>query len=159
MGSGPLTDGELDRLRQMHSTGASRNQIAAALGRSGSTITSHAQRLGLTFERGTEVAAATAAKVMDAKARRAQLQLDLLAKAERLLSQIDQPTLAFNFGGKENTYEQKTIPEPTFADKRNIIQAVSVAVGTSIKIDEHDQLRENMNAVDAWIAEHIGSGA
>lgn len=154
MAAGKMTEAELQRLRELHAKGKSRNDIAKALGRSGSTISKTAARLGLSFERGPEVQAATKAKVADAKARRAQLQLDLLAKAAELLDRIDKPALAFNFGGKENTYAEREISEPTFTDKHKIILGVSTAVTASIKIDEHDKADDTHSAIDAWLA-HI----
>lgn len=133
-----ISDDKIAKIREMHAAGASRNEIARTLGVSGSTVTKWTTRAGLDFDReGTR--AATAAKVADAKARRAQLQLDLLDKAAALLDKIDKPALAFNFGGKENTYSERVIDEPTFVDKRNIVQAVSTAIASSIRIDEHDK--------------------
>lgn len=154
----PVTEADHDRIRELHAKGMSRNDIARETGRSGRTVSRIAEHLGLTFERGPMVAAATAAKVADAKVRRAELQLKLLDDAERLREQLFKPALAINFGGRDNTLNQTTLPEPTFQDKRNIIQAVSTAIASSIKIDEHDRTMDNPSEVDAWLDAMKGPG-
>ncbi len=70
----PLSDTEQARIGELHAAGASRNDIAKDLGRSGDTITRYCRKHGLAFDR-AGVAAATAAKAKDAAARRADAQL------------------------------------------------------------------------------------
>ena len=132
------TDADRDAVRALHAEGLSRNDIARKLGRSGRTISRIAAELGLTFERGPQVRAATEARKADARSRRAALAVALLDDAERLRGQLWQPAKVFNFGGKENTYNETTLNEPTFADKRNIMQAIGTAVDKSVKLDEYD---------------------
>lgn len=43
------------------------------------------------------------------------------------------------FGGKDNTYEEHLLAEPTFADKKNIISAVSTAVTSVTKLEDYDR--------------------
>lgn len=62
-----------------------------------------AKELGLSFNR-EATAAATEAKVIDAKARRAQLMHDLLDDAERLRQQLFALATLHSFGGKDHTY-------------------------------------------------------
>lgn len=135
---GPLTDAELDQLRQLHTDGASRNDIARALDRSGSTISKACARLGLSFDR-TKVAAATAAKVADAKALRAEIALGLLNDAQRLQRQLFAPAKVYNIGGKDNVYTERQVDEPPFRDKRDIMQSVATAVNASLRLDEYDR--------------------
>jgi transposase-like protein len=133
----PLTDQDRQRVAALHAAGRTRNEIAREIGRSGATVSKLARELGLSFDR-TATAAATEAKVLDAKARRAALMLELLDDAARLRSQMFAPTVVHAFGGKENTYAAAEIPEPTFADKRNIMQATATAISTSLRLDQHD---------------------
>ncbi|MET0492905.1 MAG: helix-turn-helix domain-containing protein [Actinoplanes sp.] len=133
----PVTDEDRRQVAELHARGKSRNFIAATLGRSGRTVSRIAADLGLTFER-SRTAAATVAKQADAKSRRAALALALLDDAERLRGQLFAACTVFNFGGKDNTFEQALINEPTFADKRNIMQAIGVAVDRAVKLDEYD---------------------
>ena len=126
-----------DRLRELHAAGTSMHGIAQEMGWSKPTISKKAKALGLDWDR-TQTAKATEALVVDARGRRAKLQLALLEDAEKLRQQAWKPTVVFNFGGKDNTYEQRTIDEPTFADKLKIMQAVGIAVDRSLKLDLHD---------------------
>lgn len=160
MAGQPVTEAEIQRVRDLHAQGMSRNDIARALGRSGRTVSRIAaeQVPPLTFERGEQVAAATEARKADAKARRAELQLKLLDDAERLRAQLFAPAHAFNFGGRDNTLNETVLSEPTYADKRNIVQAVAAAITTSIKIDEHDRTMDNPSEVDAWLDAMRGPG-
>lgn len=134
---GPLTDAELARIRELHADGATRNAIATDLGRSGSTISKACAKLGLSFDR-EKVAAATAAKVADAKALRAALALGLLNDAQRLRGQMFAKSKVYNIGGKDNVYTERQVDEPPFRDKRDIMHAVATAVTTSLRIDDHD---------------------
>lgn len=132
-----LTDAELAQIRRLHAAGSCRNEIAKILGRSGSTISKAAEKLGLSFNR-EMVKAATAAKVADAKARRAELMHGLLDDAQRLREQLFAPSVIHSFGGKDHTYLQKPVDEPVFKDKRDIMQSVSIAITASLRIDDHD---------------------
>lgn len=151
-----ITEADYDRVRDLHANGLGRNAIAEQMGRSGRTVSRIAAELGLTFDR-ERTKAATAAKVIDAKARRAALALALLDDAALLRAQLWSPAKAFNFGGKENTYNEVTLDEPTFADKRNIAQAVSVLLDRSIKLDAYDKGDGSTSGVDAWLAAMTGS--
>jgi hypothetical protein len=141
-GHPPVTDAERQRVAELHAQGKSRNAIATDLGRSGRTISKIAAELGLTFER-TRTAAATAAKKADGAARRAQLQLDSLDAAGRLLGQMFAPTVVYNFGGKENDYNERSVDEPPFADKRNIATAIQALANTALRLAEYDKATGN----------------
>ncbi|RGC68433.1 hypothetical protein C5N14_13685 [Micromonospora sp. MW-13] len=139
----PVTQADHDQVRALHAQGLSRNAIAKELGRSGKTISEIAARLGLSFERAGATAAATAAKKADGAARRAQLQLDALDAANKLMGQMFAPALVYNFGGKENDYNSTTLEEPPFADKRNIATAIQALAGTALKLAEYDKATGN----------------
>lgn len=124
-------------LRDLAATGTSVRAMAAKIGCSKSVIDRRLKHLGITLDR-SMTAAATEANALDAKARRARLQRDLLEDAEKLREQLWQPALVFNFGGKDNTYEQRELDKPTFTDQLKIVQAVGVAVDRSLKLDLHD---------------------
>ncbi|MEC3977887.1 helix-turn-helix domain-containing protein [Amycolatopsis sp. H20-H5] len=132
-----MTNEDRERVRALHAAGRNRNQIAKDIGRSGATVSKIARELGLSFDR-SATAAATEAKVIDAKARRAALAVALLGDAERLREQLFAPAEIHSFGGKENTHNSVQVPQPQFADQRNIIQATSTAITTSLRLDQHD---------------------
>lgn len=133
----PVTDHDRQRVRELHAEGLSRNAIARELGRSGKTISYIAAEMGLDFER-TRTAAATEAKKTDARAKRAALALDLLDDAARLRAQLWKPADYVDHGGKEFERRDWTTPEPTYADKLKIMQAVGIAADKSVRLDEYD---------------------
>ncbi|WP_367128308.1 helix-turn-helix domain-containing protein [Saccharothrix sp. HUAS TT1] len=138
MATGPLSDTEKQRIRDLHSQGATRNDIARDLGRSSATISKWCGRLGLGFDRKT-TAAATAAKVEDAKAKRAAIMQGLLDDAQKLRGQLFAPAVIFSFGGKDNSYEERKVPEPPARDKRDLMASIVQAVNASLRLDEHDR--------------------
>jgi len=113
------------------------SEQARRLKTSRTTIARRRKTLGLESDR-TQTAAANEARRVDAKARRTAIAEGLLDDAEKLREQLFAPTVAFNFGGKDNTYEEHHLSEPTFADKLKIVQAVGVVVDRHIKLVEHD---------------------
>ncbi|WP_460393983.1 helix-turn-helix domain-containing protein [Actinophytocola sediminis] len=137
MAARPITDEDRRRVRSLHAAGRNRNQIAKELGRSGSTVSKIAAELGLSFNR-EAAKAATEARVADAKARRADLMHALLDDAERLRCQLFAPTTIHSFGGKDNTYASRDVTQPLFRDQRDIMQSVSTAITSSLRIDDHD---------------------
>lgn len=132
----PLTDAERRKIARLHAAGHSCSRIAKELRRSRSTISNTARKLGLKFDRAKT--AATQANVIDAKARRAQLAVELLTDAERLRGQLFTPTRLHRFGGKDNTYNSRDVDQPPFRDQREIMQATSTAITTSLRLDLHD---------------------
>ncbi|MEV7501719.1 hypothetical protein [Streptomyces sp. NPDC093018] len=66
----PIDDRDRERVRRLHSQGESRNQIAHSIGRSAASVSKIARELGLTFNGGARVAAATEARRADSAARR-----------------------------------------------------------------------------------------
>jgi len=135
----PVAQQDYDDVRRLHAAGLGRNAIQAETGRSGRTVSRIAKELGLSFERGEQVKAATEAKKTDAAARRARLQVDMLEAAEKLLGQMFAPTVVFNFGGSENIYREKTRLEPPFKDKREIASALTQLVNGSTRLAELDK--------------------
>lgn len=152
------TPEEQEQLRQMHAAGMGRNAIMRAMGESGRFVTENCKALGLVFERGAQVAKATEAKKADAKQLRAALSLALLEDAERMRRQLFSPTMAHNFGGKENTFNAELIPEPTASDKRALMSAISAAIEKSIVIDKYDNQADEQSDLDRWLREMKGSG-
>jgi len=133
----PWTD-ELDALlRALAATGTSVRDMAEKVGTNKSTVDRRLRALGITLDR-SHTEAATKANTLDAKARRSRLQLELLADAERLREQMWSPAVVFNFGGKDNTYEERTLEKPPFADQLKIMQATGIAIDRSLKLDLHD---------------------
>ena len=133
-----LTKAEQATVRALHAAGRGRNEIARETGIPQTAITSFCQDEGLSFDMPPETAQAIRARADRCRALRAELAEGLLKDAVRLRGQLFAPAKVFSFGGKDNTYEERDVEEPVFADKRNIVQAVSVAVTASTRLTTYD---------------------
>lgn len=129
----PVTAAERERVRQLRAAGKGRNEIARDLDRPAGTITTIARGLGLSFDRAA-TAAATQARQDDLAALRTQLAYDLTTDAMKLRAQLWQPAIIYNFGGKDNTYEERSVPEPPTGDKRNLMLTAGAAIDRSLKL-------------------------
>jgi hypothetical protein len=140
----PVTDADRQRVKELHAEGKSRNQIAAKMGRSGRTVSRICAEYDppLLFER-TRTRAATEAKKADGAARRAHLQVQALDAAAKLFEQMFAPTVVFNFGGKENDYNERPVEEPPFRDKRDIATSIKALADTALKLAEYDKATGN----------------
>lgn len=127
------------QLRDLHAQGHTLTAIAKQLDRDKGSVSRKAKLMDppLTWDR-SATAAATQAKVLSTKARRAQLKSDLLEDAARLRKQLFASTVVFNFGGKDNTYEERTLNQPPHADQLKIMQAVSTAITAYDRLEKLD---------------------
>lgn len=148
MAGRPIDPAKRQRILELHAQGLSRNDIAREAAVSGSTVSKVCNEAGLTFDR-TKTQAATKAIVADAKHRRAILAEALLEDAIRLRAQLWEPAKAFNFGGKDNTYNEVSLDRPQFADQLKIIQATEVAAR------RHQALVEMDTAGTATVQESV----
>ncbi|MFI7315155.1 hypothetical protein [Streptomyces hygroscopicus] len=129
----PVTEETREDVRRLHAEGLSRNEIARRLQRSGRTISVIAADLGLSFDR-TATEEATRARMADLAERRAILAEALQDDAERLTEQMWEPAKIYNFGGKDNTYEERDVPEPPADAKRLLMTAAGAAIDRSLKL-------------------------
>ncbi|GLH97358.1 helix-turn-helix domain-containing protein [Phytohabitans aurantiacus] len=134
----PVNEDDERLVAELHAEGLSRNEIARRIHRSGRTVSRIADKLNLSFERGDQVREATQARKADARAKRAALAVSLLDDAERLRQQLFAACMVYNFGGKDNTFEQALINEPSFRDKRDLMGAIGTAIDKAVRLDEYD---------------------
>lgn len=152
MSRGLVTDEERARVRELHAQGMSRNKIADEIGRPWSTVTRICQELGLSFDRSQTRQAVEAHKV-DLAALRADLAHELLVKARGFLQAMDRPFMAFNFGGKDNTYEEHELSGPPPDAIRNLMTSTGIALQRSLELSKFDSdPNEGLSAVDEWIS-------
>lgn len=138
MASGPpITDDDRRRVAELHAQGLSRNAIARETGRSQATVSKLARELGLSFRR-ERTAEATRVKVIDAKARRAELAALLLEDAHRLREQLWEPCTLVKIGGKDNIATEHPLARPLFEDQLKIVQASSLAAERHARLVELD---------------------
>jgi hypothetical protein len=132
-----VTDHDRAEVARLHATGAGRNEIARTLKLAAATITKLAQQQGLSFDR-APTAQATEARKTEAAGRRAELELAYLAEARMLIEELRAPVLVYNFGGKDNSYEEQLHDEPDAASKLKLMQASGIAVDRALKLADTD---------------------
>jgi hypothetical protein len=123
-----------------------RNAIAKKHGLSGSTVSGIAKAEGLEFRGRTQVAAATQARKVDLRSRRAEIAAVLLEDADRLRGQMWRPCTLHAFGGKDNVHNSIDLAEPIFADKLKLMQAAASALGRHMDLEQHDADEAAANA-------------
>jgi predicted transcriptional regulator len=125
----------VERIRELAAQGLGRNEVARRLEVSPRTVSKYAP--AGSFDR-SATAAAVKARQVDMAERRAVLAENLLGDAERLREQIWQRALVYNFGGKDNTYEEHELEEQPTDAKRTLMQAVATAVNAHVRLVDHD---------------------
>lgn len=146
----------LSRVRELHAAGMGLNAIAREVGVGASTVSRLARELGLDFDR-SATHRATVARQVDLAALRAELTSGFLQDAARLRSEMWAPATVFNFGGKDNTYEERVLNAPPFADKLKIMQAASTAVVSALKLEAVDNPQSKAAAsLLTGLAEQLG---
>ncbi|MGX1631249.1 helix-turn-helix domain-containing protein [Streptomyces albidoflavus] len=152
----PITDADRRRVRELHAQDKSRNEIARAIGRSPSTVSKIAAGFEppLTFDRAAQVATATAVRKADLDQRRTEMAHRLQDVAERELSKMTEPTLYWEWGGKDHTYAQREQPEPTPADRRTMMATAGAALDRSLKLvpPKQDPGQESRSVVGELMA-------
>jgi len=133
----PLTADEERELTRLHAEGLSMRKVAKEMDRSLSSVQRVSRRLGLTWDH-SSTAAATAAKQIDNRARRAALETLLLENAEHLAQQVRLPHEYIDHGGKDFIEVRWVQDEPTPTDKLKLMQAVGIGIDRSIRIAEFD---------------------
>lgn len=124
------------RMAELADRGLSRNAMAREIGCSPSTISKHAQALGLSFDR-TATAAATAAKTVDLATRRTALVEKMMLVAEEGIDEIRRgrvDVVQITPTGKI----VKTTRGVDHADRRNALTSAGIAVDKATKLLDRD---------------------
>ena len=118
--------------------GLSVREVAARLGVAPSTITRTARRMGLSFDR-SATERATAARVADAKARRAETAARLLDLVNTELDRLHRPYRVHAFvGGQDAGYLEHVLPQPDAAARLAIVRAAGVLADKHLKLAGFD---------------------
>lgn len=129
----PVTQDDYDAVRRLHAQGMGRNEIARQIGRGQRTVSVLAEEMGLVFDC-TWTEEATRHRKAQLEEKRTILAEALTDDALRLSAQVWEPATVFNFGGKENSYNEREVPEPPAADKRALMAAASTAAAQSLRL-------------------------
>ncbi|MDX3637691.1 helix-turn-helix domain-containing protein [Streptomyces europaeiscabiei] len=147
----PLTEDELQRIRDMAEAGHGRNEISRELGRATRSISVHAARMGITFDR-TMTEEATRARKADLEERRVILAEALQSDAEQLTEQLWQPAKVYRIGGSSNSYTERDVDEPPADAKKDLMAAAGIAIEKSLKlVPPEREDTEGLAAVDQWL--------
>jgi transposase-like protein len=146
--NGPFSPEERAQVVRWIEGGMSRNEIVRRTGRGNATITRIAQAHGLKFDRGGDLmTAALEASYIDKRAKRLALSEKLLEDAHRLRQQLWSPTTLVQLNNRTGEFARTKLKEPTFADKRNIMTAIGIAVDKVAELERLDAPQEGKQAV------------
>lgn len=98
----------------------------------------YAKRLGIDFgdEKRLRMEKATKATRATAKQRLSELSLELVDEAYLLKSKLHQEWVAYNFGGRDNTYAQHVFEEPDAATQKTIITSMAILIDKVATIEK-----------------------
>ncbi len=129
-----LSDEQRLRLCELAEGGATVRQIADQLGIAPSSVSRYAKDLGVSFDR-AQTRAATAARVADAQALRAELSVRLLDLANGELDRLSRPHRAFAFvGGQAPGYYEQILPQPDPASRLAIVRAATTLIDRHVRL-------------------------
>jgi hypothetical protein len=129
----PVTDEDRAEIIRLHAEGKGRNEIGRLVGRAQRTVSVICAEEGLVFDV-SMTEDATRHRVAQLAALRADTAVDLHLDALRLTQQMWEPSIIYNFGGKENSYNWKEVAEPPTGDKKNLMAAAGIALEKSLKL-------------------------
>jgi hypothetical protein len=151
-----FSDGDEERLRQLHADGLPRNRIAQEMGWSLGTISNHARRLGLSFDR-EATRAATDARQVDLKDRRQRIQEQLLDLAERAIERTQREYELANFDPMGQIVV-RTVPLPPARETKDLTTAAMSALARFDQKakDDAENNEQNLAAIDRFLQSAIG---
>ncbi len=119
----------------MFDSGARRNVIARKLGVSGATVSRICHEAGRSFDRAQQLLELRAEKA-DLDEMRQRVSKKMLLVADDVLEELDAPYLVYNFGGKDNTYQEHLLDGPPLEARLDAMRAASLAVDKASRIVE-----------------------
>ena len=157
---GPVQAHVRAKVLDLHSKGLGRNEIAKLTGIGAASVTRIVQADGGSFDR-SKTEQAVKARQVDMASLRGQVAQKLLTRANELLDDMDEPFLAFNFGGKDNTYAEHLLERAPVEARHTMIRAAATAMRTHtdlVKFDSDQGQGHAESLLDA-IAEGITAAA
>jgi hypothetical protein len=150
MPGAPLTETELNKIVLLHGDGWSATRIAKEIGRSTSSVTRAAAKLGKTFDH-EKTANATKAAAIDIAARRAQISARLLDEATEVLDALKKPYFEHTFTQAGQFVRHAVTPRPQ--EKLHLVRAAASLLAEHRHLAEHDAVKEEsgMADVDQWL--------
>lgn len=145
-----LSDEQRAEVLALHAEGLTRNDIARRTGVSAGSVTNICTENDRTFDR-SATKHASEARAIDLAAGRIRLAEKMLAASEDMLDRIDDAYVVYNFGGKDNTFEQRTLDAAPVEVRRNVITTAAITFDKLTRIVEKDfgGLDEAVGMLDA----------
>lgn len=140
----------------------SRNAIARTHGVAQGSVSLIARRLETrentppAFDR-AKLKRATAARQVDQAAERATIRDRLLVEVNGFLDRLHRPARVFNFGGRDNAYVERVLPEPTFRDQRELMTCVGIGLDKVARLDQVDTADDLGRAAIVELIEGLGA--
>lgn len=143
-----ITDDERAEILRLAREGLARNEVARQVGRDPSVVTRICNAAGVSFDR-SATKAATAARQIDLKALRAELQIMYLQEAKAsLLDMRTQYTVHAFVGGPDGgEYMERTLTLPPAGERRSLMQASTYAAKMQSEIWARDNDGDAVNGV------------
>ena len=135
--AGKISNAQRERVLELHAAGLSRNDIVRTVGISAGSVTRICQAAGRAFDRAS-TKDATLARTRDMAQARIDLAWRLEKAAVDMLDMIDRPFTVFNFGGKDNTFEQAELPSAPVEARRTIVTSAAIVFDKLSRIVEKD---------------------
>lgn len=135
MTDGPVHEEKRAQVAKLVAEGVSRNQIAKDLGIGAATVSRIAKAEGLSFDR-SMTRAAVEARSVDLADSRTKLAEKMLNTAHGLIDSLDEPFLVFNFGGRDNEYNEHRLDKPPVDAYRQVMTTAGIAFDKATKILE-----------------------
>lgn len=145
-----LPDDERQRIIDLLPSGRSARSIARETKHSTSTVSKIAHSVGHVFGR-ANLARAQEARLAYGAEWRADFAKRLSTKCDDLLGDMDGDYLVFNFGGKDNDYNEHTLNSPPTEAKLKSVQAIRLAVQSILDIDRHDSAVGGLTDVQEYL--------
>ncbi|TQO23796.1 helix-turn-helix domain-containing protein [Paramicrobacterium agarici] len=133
----PVEEETRARAVELAKQGLSRNAIARELGIGAATVTKIIAGAGLSFDR-SETEQAVKARQIDLAAMRINLAEKMGTAASAMLDRIDDSYLVYNFGGKDNDYNEHVLDSAPVEVKRSIVVTAGIAFDKITRIVEKD---------------------
>jgi hypothetical protein len=136
-----FTADDRDKMIKLHKAHASRNQIAKDLGFSTATITVHAQRAGLHFERHAELAKAVETRRLSLAERRAALAEKLMDLAEAAAQDVQDQYVITALGVDQGVsfWTSQTLDRAPAKERLDLIKISQQASAQSMRLIEFDK--------------------
>lgn len=133
----PVTPELRAQVAEAHGRGLGRNAIAREVGCSSATVTKIAREAGLSFDR-SETELATRARLIDLAEHRAVLARSFQLRAQELLEAMEGAVVIGNFGGRDNTWNETLLDEPTIEGKKALVTAAATAARAASELVRAD---------------------